>query len=413
MKSMSGKSVALSFASAAFVLPSFILTVFFQAEMDWHNGTFGVVTIGMAVGMAVSVAGLPLLPFGLKKTDDLSVKGFLIVLFVAMLSMNYYNSVRALTKIHTLDVGGPQDKIERKKYLRAKLTELQTRKDDIPKHSYVSASEVATLEKDVADARVSKDEECASGSGWKCNRKEEALEKKKNELKTKQPERTQSEKEDKINAEMDAANEELKGLGHVPETADATAAQIAHILNILWPATSDGVSSNSAAYQAAVMELMGAGMPYVLFLVFGATITASLPGRAEEPRPVRLARTRAPRSKPEVIEEMQADPLATLPAPVRKPIARGDGGKASADASHLTLWWSECVIEGEGSRFQAKVFRQSYEGWCKVRGIKSVGPNPFGKFIVGEIGDDAKETDRGYTFYHGYKLKLSALQKVG
>jgi hypothetical protein len=270
---------------------------------------------------------------------------------------------------------------------------------------------VQAQERAVANAEAAKDTECKSGVAWKCRSREDKVAEESAKLIALQKNRGPSETVEKLVEQIDAESDKLAALGHVPETADATAAQLAHILGSLWNLTPDSVSSNRPAYTAFVIELMGAGMPLVLFLTFADAITAPVPVQA--PRPVRLARTRAPRSKPEAIEEMQPDPLVMLPASVRKPIAKGNGGKASTDTSHLTLWWSECVVEGEGSRFQAKVFRQSYEGWCKVRGIKPVGPNPFGKFIVGEIGDDAKETERGYTFYHGYKLKLAALQRVG
>ena len=100
--------------------------------------------------------------------------------------------------------------------------------------------------------------------------------------------------------------------------------------------------------------------------------------------------------------------------PVRKPIARGNGGKAP-NSDSIAKWYRECVVEREGARHQAVMFRQSYEAFCKDTGSAAAGSKDFGIWIGNKLEeiDGGKTKSGGKVYYTGMMVKMAMVRAVG
>ena len=247
--------------------------------------------------------------------------------------------------------------------------------------------------------------------GRECVKLEAAEEKALGEVAAIAKRRATADRVKELEPKIEALKETIKKAGPVLE-ANIQGTALVRLFGLDADAT-DRASAIQNAGMATLWEVAVA-MALLVRELLGETKTAPQPAPS---RPVRLSRTRAQKGEPKSIEsaiEMQADPLAMLPAPARKPIARGNGGKVS-NSDSIIKWYKTCVAEREGARHQAGVFRESYEAFCEDTGATPAGPKEFGIWIGNKLTelDGGKTTSGGKTYYMGIRPKLARVRAVG
>jgi hypothetical protein len=344
---MPSRNQIIGAVSSICLLPSFILTVV---------PTFARGDPGLAVCMAIAVAGLPLVPFAIRRSQDLSSRAGLIMLGLILLLYNFSNALDALNGSHTLATGPARERMAAAAALDKKISELGVRKDHVEQHK------IGSRESALA-AQAARDAECKTGYGAKCRARED-------ELRAAQHDWTLTERAETIEASLDRAKADLAALGPIETTADPAASQLASLFALAWPSAAgsgDAISTYRPVFRASVVELMGGLGPWVLMLIFGTAVAAAKP----------------------------------------KPKLRKNILPASKDSVHQ--WHGERIESREGRSLRAGDAFADYTTWCVGNKLASVNQVEFGETLKNELGVKSKRGTNNRTSYLDVSLKLVAV----
>jgi hypothetical protein len=316
--------------SSVCLLPSIILTV---APTFMHDP-------GIAVCMLLGIIFLPLTTFAVRRAEGTVAKALFIVLGMVLFLYNYSNALRAINHGYAADTSVARVRIASAANLQARLTDLGSRKREIPAHAIVSKGALAA-------AQAARDAECGTGYATRCRGREDALA-------AAQRDYAITERAAVVEANLDQTKRDVEALGPVETTADPTAAQVASIVGLFWtkaaaPGAAEGISTHFPAFIAFVVELTGGLMPLALVTLFGA------------PRP-RTARVNF------------------------------------GDRDTVPAWHAECIERRPGKRLRAKKAFESYRSWCRQNKHDPVSLRSFGDVLRDQI-KVKKQTTRGYTYY--------------
>lgn len=272
-------------------------------------------------------------------------------------------------------------------------------------------AEVEAAQAKAKTAKEAKDAVCDVPDRTSCINKRKDETKALEEVAAVSKRRATAERIKELEADIKTQNKVLRDNGPVLE-GNITGISLVRIFGL-----PDSAADRASAIQNLLMALLWEIAVAVCLWSYEILAPVTQIGSVPNPvtQPVRLSRTRAPKSEPKSIEqsiEMQPDVVA-LPAPEPRKAIASKRGVISSDTSHIAQWYKQRVMKRSGERIRADIFRKSYEAWCADENVEPVSLRAFGEWMTSEIGEDAKEKRSNRVYYHGIRLKLAEIRAVG
>ena len=394
-----------NFAVALCILPSALMNIWPRAAEAVASGKIDASTATVVVLQTVSVATMAAVPFAFEKARNWLIKLFCLAFGAALFSVNLFNAIEVAGHVRETITAGDSGKLATAAALESRLASLSKSRNEVPQHAFTSPASVSAAEGAVKSAQAARDAECKY-VGTVCRERETQLAAAQRELARIAGERELTERADRIDADIRAAEKERAKLGPLPAHADPTAAKIAAIFGNGLTETS--VHENWPTWLAIVVELLALLGP-VTWVEALRTPHHAESAPAQQSKAVAIAE---PASLPQIpltaVPELTAvSPSPATPALIEKP--KKIKHKDIAGVGSVRDWFNSRANARAGHLVRVNECYSAYVEWCKAAGLEAASLTKFGTVMKGELGVEyIEKSKRGY--YVGIGLKGAALQ---
>ena len=376
-------------ALAACIAPSAVMNVLPRASAVLENGHLDAQAAGIIILQAVSVATMAAVPFGFIKARNWLIKVACLAFGAALLSVNLFNAIEVAGHIRELAAAPATGVIAKATGLKSRIADLRKSRAEVPFHTFTGAAAVTAAESAVKSAQTARDAECRYYVSKGCREKEDALSDAQKELGRATGQRELTDRADKLDGQIAAAEKEFADLGPIPTHGDATAAKVAAIFGLseIW------VHENWATWLAVVVELLASLGPVTWIEALGQSDQRVQVGPAANGGAA-AARETLPTSP---LKTVRTGILPTPSTPAKAKKARKCGAKDQTALGGVREFFEARTASHRGNEIRCNEVRAAYEEWCHDRGIDAVTLTRFGTIAKGELGITYVErSKRGY-----------------
>jgi hypothetical protein len=354
------------------------------------SGKIDASTAAVVVLQSVSVATMAAVPFAFEKARNWLIKLFCLVFGAALFSVNLFNAIEVAGHVRETVTAGSSGKLATAAALESRLAGLRKSRAEVPQHAFTSPASLSAAESAVKSAEAARDTECRYSSGPRCRDKESAVTATQAALAKVAENRELTERADRIETDIRAAETELANLGPLPTHADATAAKIAAVFGFLG-LTEAGVHDNWPTWLAVVVELLALFGPLTWVEALRAPACDI---RTEAPVSTSMS-TPLPASLPQghsvaaatPTPDIAAVPQVTAVAPThatpaktaKSPISKGAG------VAEAREWFKSRTITRAGNLVRVRDTYEAYCIWSNDRGVAPMSLTAFGTLLKGEL----------------------------
>jgi hypothetical protein len=369
------------------------------------SGKVDASTAAIVVLQSVAVATMAAVPFAFEKSRNWLLKLFCLAFGAALFSVNLFNAIEVTGHVRETITAGSSGALAKAAALDSRLAGLRKSRNEVPQHAFTSPAGLSAAQSAVTSAQAARDAECKY-VGTVCRERETQLAAAQRELARIAGERELTERADRIDADIRAAEKERADLGLLPAHADPTAAKIAAIFGNGLTETS--VHENWPTWLAIVVELLALLGP-VTWVEALRTPHHAESAPAQQSKAVAIVE---PASLPQIpltaVPELTAvSPSPATPALIEKP--KKIKHKDIAGVGSVRDWFNSRTTARAGHLVRVNECYSAYVEWCKAAGLEAASLTKFGTVMKGELGVEyIEKSKRGY--YVGIGLKGAALQ---
>jgi len=382
-----------NFAIALCILPSALMNIWPRAVEAVASGKIDASTAAVVVLQSVSVATMAAVPFAFEKARNWLIKLFCLVFGAALFSVNLFNAIEVAGHVRETVTAGSSGKLATAAALESRLAGLRNSRAEVPQHAFTSPASLNAAESAVKSAEAARDTECRYSSGPRCRDKESAVTATQAALAKVAENRELTERADRIDADIRAAETELANLGPLPTHVDATAAKIAAVFGFLG-LTEAGVHDNWPTWLAVVVELLALFGPLTWVEALRAPardirMEAPVPASMSTPLPASLPHGHAiaAAAGPATLE-VTAVPQVTAVAPTPASPAKAAKSQQSkgAGVAEAREWFKSRTITRSGNLVRVRDTYEAYCTWSKDRDATPMSLTAFGTLLKGDLG---------------------------
>ena len=358
------------------ILPSALMNIWPRAVEAVASGKVDASTAAIVVLQSVAVATMAAVPFAFEKSRNWLLKLFCLAFGAALFSVNLFNAIEVTGHVRETVTAGSSGKLATAAALNTRLDALSKSRNEVPQHAFTSPAGLSAAESAVRSAEAARDAECRY-IGTKCRERQNDVTTAQAALAKAAENRELTERADKLDADIRAAEKELADLGPLPAHADAAAAKVAAVFGLseIW------VHENWPTWLAIVVELLA--------LLGPVTWVEALRAPARQHRPIGLpvAETQRPApvaavAPPPVMAALAPTPAS--PAPAKK--SRPTRAAAVTNAADARDWHNSRILARPGNLVRVRDAYEAYCAWCGDRKATPISLTAFGTLMKGELG---------------------------
>jgi hypothetical protein len=359
------------------------------------SGKIDASTAAIVVLQSVSVATMAAVPFAFEKARNWLIKLFCLAFGAALFSVNLFNAIEVAGHVRETITAKDSGKLASATALESRLASLRKSRSEVPQHAFTSPASLSAAESAVKSAQTARDAECKY-VGTVCRERETQLTAANAALAKVAADRELTERADKLDGDIRAAEKDRADLGPLPAHADATAAKVAALFGLseVW------VHENWPTWLAVVVELLALFGPVTWVEALrephrapkesAPAVQQSKAVAVVEPAPQAVQEAPLPQIPLTAVPEMTA--VAPTPAtPAKAPKTRKSATAGVADGRE---WFKSRTTARPGNLVRCKDTYEAYCGWSTDRGETPMSLTAFGTLLKGELGVGYVEKSR-------------------
>lgn len=324
--------------------PAITLNVWPRIEQMTSTGGWTSNQVGIVLLVALSALGMTLVPFAMKKAENLGFWSICLAFGIGLGILNYTMAVGAVGKARDSESDSKKQIIEKASSLRRSIAENEEARRTLPPFKWTSQEMVASASQAVTFAREAQEAECKIVKDI-CRARIAQLSSRQSELADISSNRASTERAEQLDSSIRRIRENLSSLGTIPAFDDPQATRIALAIGTIFSLganAADTVATGLIHFLAICAEAFALGMPRII-----VTALAKQVEKKDEKPP-------APLPTP---------PLAKRPLVPKPPIQRREVPSKTLQAP-VPEWKESFLIRATG-KIRAWDAYTHYRDWAK------------------------------------------------
>jgi hypothetical protein len=373
----------------------------------WAQGAASGNDVGIVLLVVVAALLMAAVPFAMEKAQNWGFWLVCLAFGVGLATLNYALAVGSIGKVRDLNAGPARELVHKAASLNSRIERARNSRNRLPQFAWTSAAGAAAAKRAADAAAISREEECTKrGKAAALCRDREADERAAlAALATAESNRALTEQAEQLDAEVRRLEQELAGLGTIPENVDAQAARLAKVAGRfvdLGDNPIEAVADTVISAMSVFAELIGLLGPRIIVTAMARKEAPPAPRRSWRwpALPWRHSRKASGAAATGPATAAIAEDPA-IPAPARK--TRRGKGTGPREVGDVREWKATRTVVRPDGKVKPGDAYAAYRGWCAETGQEPVSLTAFGTTMKGALGVVYEErSKRG--FYLGLVL---------
>lgn len=375
---------------------------------------------GSFFGSAASVLIIGMAAFFLRKAPGFASRVAVVFVTAFFINLNFLNVLDHIARAADSETASIRHKIGEARKLSARIDKLQGERRGIGEFRRTSQADVDAAKSAVMATETTRDMECKSGVGLRCEGKNSAVLTARAGLLQLTQQASVTARADELDARLSQAQTDLAALGPLPKHEEATSARLVRFLSFFAPVPetlADGIQDIRPILAAAGYELMATVGPFICMTVLATQTVPPLvapvlpeppqydPDPPVAPKPDKPFQTvYRPARKGSKRKARKALPPPKKVIPIAAQLAPPTPG--------IREWFDVRIVQRDGEEITARDIYLNYLDFCKSSGVEPVSQALFGRRIQSELGVTRETRPGNRIFYVGVTWRRGSLRVV-